>query len=406
MPMDFCIVHSEFPCHDRTSGGLRLHSLIGLLREAGHRCDYLLTTPQAERKRLGDEDYARYADDLSRMGVRLVDARGGAHRRYHWDVVIFEWYMAAAALLAEFRAWHPDAILITDSVDLTFKRWEAKATLSGLAADAVYAGKVRREELAVYAKSDLVLTLTPDESAEVERLLPGQPTFEVPNIHPMPAATRQESAVPELLFIGSFSHQPNVDAVRWFQREIWPAVKGAIPGCQWTIVGAEAPPDIASFDDPAITVTGRVPDTTPFLARCWISIAPLRFGAGMKGKVGEALAASAPLVTTSFGAQGYALVNGEHAFIADDTPGFTEAVIRVLGSRELRDALGAAGRRVVAERFGRDVMARKIPQLAGMLAQLPRKSAGLPAWVARLLLRGREQWQTRLGWRFRRSPSR
>lgn len=400
--MDFCIVHSEFPCHDRTSGGLRLHTLIALLREAGHRCDYLLTTPQAERKRLGDADYQRYAAELARMGVGLIDARGGAHRSHHWDVVIFEWYMAAAALLAEFRAWHPDAILVTDSVDLTFKRWETKAELSGAPADAAYAATVRREELANYARSDLILTLTPEESAEVVRLLPGQATFEVPNIHTIPDLVRQESATPELLFIGSFSHQPNVDAVRWFQRDVWPSVKKARPDCHWTIVGAEAPADIANLADPQVTVTGRVPDTMPFLARCWISIAPLRFGAGMKGKVGEALAAGAPVVTTAFGAQGYALVDGEHACIADDTPGFTGAVMRVLESRSLRDALGAAGRRAITGSFSREVMAGRIPQLIETLQRLPRKSTRLPAWAARLAIRGREQWQARIGWRFRR----
>ena len=403
--MDFCIVHSELPCHDRTSGGLRLHTLIALLREAGHRCDYLLTTPQAERKRLGDADYARYADDLARLEVRLVEARGGAHREYRWDVVIFEWYMAAAALLAEFRAWHPEAALVIDSVDLTFKRWEARAALSGELADATYAMKVRREELATYAKSDLVLALTPEESADIERLLPGLPTFEVPNIHTIPAVCRQESTVPELLFIGSFSHQPNVDAVRWFHREVWPLIRQAIPGCRWTIVGAEAPPDIANLRDPQITVTGRVPDTLPFLARCWVSIAPLRFGAGMKGKVGEALAAGAPVVTTSFGAQGYALVNEAHAFIADDAQGFATAVIRVLESGPLRASLGAAGKHAVAQRFGREVMAARIPQLVEALCRLPRKPGRLPVWAARLAVLGREQWQTRIGWRLKtRAP--
>jgi hypothetical protein len=100
------------------------------------------------------------------------------------------------------------------------------------------------------------------------------------------------------------------------------------------------------------------------------------------------------------------LVNGEHALIADDTPEFTSAVIRALESRGLRDALGAAGRRAVAERFSREVMAGQIPKLVGMLERIPRKPTPLPVWAARLALWGREQFQTRIGWRFRRNRHR
>lgn len=406
MPMDFCIVHSEFPCHDRTSGGLRLYTLIALLREAGHQCDYLITTPQAERRRLGDADYARYRGDLALLGVNVLESPARSYRDRRWDVVIFEWYMAAAALLKEFRAWHPRACLVTDSVDLTFKRWEAKAALSGAPDDIAFAKQVRQEELATYAQSDLVLTLTPEESTELARLLPDTPSFEVPNIHTIPTPKRVESQIPELLFIGSFSHQPNVDAVRWFHREVWPEVRAAMPACRWTIIGAEAPPDIAALGEASVIIAGRVPDTLPYLARCWVSIAPLRFGAGMKGKVGEALAAGAPVVTTAFGAQGYTLVDGEHALIADDAPAFAAAVIRLLGSPPLREALGAAGVRVIAGRFSREVMAERIPQLVEKLHRLPRRASRLPAWLARLLLRAHEQWQTHFGWRFRRQISR
>lgn len=403
--MRFCIAHGELPCHDRTSGGLRLYTLVALLREAGHPCDYLLTTPAAERTRLGHDDYARYIDDLTALGVRVIEGTPPAHHRYQWDVVIFEWYMTATALLTEFRAWHPNTRMVIDSVDLTFRRWEARAALTQLPADRDHAARIRREELASYRRADLVLTLTPEESADLQVLIPGLPCFEIPNIHAIPLLSRAEATDPELLFIGSFSHQPNTDAVRWFRDAIWPAIRAAEPRCRWTIIGAEAPEDIATIADPAITVTGRVPDTQPYLTRAWLSVAPLRFGAGMKGKVGEALAAGVPVLTTPFGAQGYGLCDGVSAVIAADADGLVAGALRLLGAEDQRHAMGMAGREAVIQRFSREVIAARIPDFIALLAHTtPRARFGLPA-LARLAYRLRDIWQRHLAWRLRRSAT-
>lgn len=404
--MRFCVAHGELPCHDRTSGGLRLHTLVALLREAGHPCDYLLTTPAAERGRLGDDDYARYIDDLTALGVRVIEGTPQARRRYQWDVVIFEWYMTAAALLTEFRAWHPKTRMVIDSVDLTFRRWEARAALTQSPADRDHAARIRREELATYRRADLVLTLTPEESADLQGLIPGLPCFEIPNIHAIPPLARAEAASPELLFIGSFSHQPNTDAVRWFRDAIWPAIHAAVPACRWTIIGAEAPEDIATIADPAISVTGRVPDTQPYLARAWISVAPLRFGAGMKGKVGEALAAGVPVLTTPFGAQGYGLSDGTSAIIAADADGLVAGALKLLGTAALRRTMGLAGREAVTQRFSRAVIAACIPDFITLLASTPPRSTIGLLGLARLGYRLRGVWQRHLAWRLHRSATR
>lgn len=399
--MRFWIVNSELPWHDRTSGGLRLFTLVSLLREAGHDCEYVLSTPAAERRRLGDDDYARYCADLTAMGVPV---REGVPR---WvgdaapDAVIFEWYMVAREWLPRFRALCPRARLIVDSVDLTYQRWHAKADLSGEPADREYARRVEFEELDTYGAADMVLTLTDEDARELDRRIVGLASFNIPNIHTLPGIRREETAAPSLLFIGSFSHQPNVDAVRWFHEAIWPEVRNRVPSVHWTIIGADAPPDILAMGNAAITVAGRVASTTPHLASAWISIAPLRFGAGMKGKVGEALAAGIPVVTTPFGVQGYGLLNGESALVAADAATFADHVVRLLDDRALRQRLADAGLRVVSDHFSREAISRRIPALAAAVTAAPvRRRYRLP----RLVLLGnliRAWWTRHMAWRLR-----
>jgi glycosyltransferase involved in cell wall biosynthesis len=399
--MRFWIVNSELPWHDRTSGGLRLFTLIELLCEAGHHCEYVLSTPEAERQRLGARDYARYCGDLAALGVSLLEGIPSRISGVAPDAVIFEWFIVARELLPRLRWLCPHARLIVDSVDLTYQRWHAKADLSGLPEDRAHADRVETEELDTYAAADLVLTLTDEDARELDRRLPGLPSFNIPNIHTLPGTRREETTPPSVLFIGSFSHQPNVDAVRWFHGSIWPSIRQRVPDVKWIIIGGDAPPDILAMADAQVTVAGRVPSTAPYLTSAWVSIAPLRFGAGMKGKVGEALAAEIPVVTTPFGIQGYGLVDGESVMVATDAAGFADQVVRLLGDRSLRLRLAAAGLAVVGSHFSRQAISRRIPALVSAVATAPLRQRTRFSRLACWRRDARDWWSRHVGWRFR-----
>src|SRR5262249_38799860 len=143
---------------------------------------------------------------------------------------------------------------------------------------------------------------------------------------PALAARRRGS----LLFVGGFQHAPNADAVLWFVREVRPRLLRIVPDIEVVLVGSSPPPEIRAFvESIGVRLTGYVPDTAPYLDRAWVSIAPLRYGAGMKGKVGEAMAAGLPVVTTSIGAEGMELEDGVTALVADTPEAFAEAVRRL-----------------------------------------------------------------------------
>ncbi len=400
--MRILIVNWELPVFDRTSGGLRLFTLLSLLTAAGAECDYILPAREREIQRFGIDEFDRYVLEMARHGINLrVGGIFDLLRAHTYNAVLFEFFTGAEKYGAVVRILQPQAVLVVDSVDLTYLRWSAMADVTGSAEDRARADDIMLRELGTYRHSDLVLTLTQDESAELVRQVPGVRTFEVPNIHLLPSIDREESSVPTVLFIGSFTHEPNIDAVKWMAREIWPKVLAACPDARLQVIGQFPPADLLLSDSQSIDLLGHVPSTLPYLASAWVSVAPLRFGAGMKGKVGEALAAGLPVVTTGFGAQGYMLNNGRSALIVDSSQGFADAVIALLGDAALRKRLGCQGKEIIRGHFSREAVAQSIPKLLLHLSSVrPSTTPWQLLRLRRFVLLLLDAWARHVSWRF------
>ena len=147
----------------------------------------------------------------------------------------------------------------------------------------------------------------------------------------------------DLVFIGNFNHRPNTDAVHFFVREIFPLVRAALPGVKLYLAGSNTTDEISAYQSEAIVVMGYVPDIEPLLASCRIFVAPLRFGAGMKGKIGDALSYGIPVVTTSIGAEGLGINDREQALIIDAPETFAEKISELYRDRELWQHLSDYG---------------------------------------------------------------
>ena len=162
---------------------------------------------------------------------------------------------------------------------------------------------------------------------------------------PLPAPPRDPAT---LLFVGNFSHPPNVDAAVRLCTEILPRIRHVHPEARVQIVGRDPTPAVERLARAQVVVTGAVPDVAPYLARCTVFTAPLREGGGVRMKLIEALQAGAPIVTTPLGAQGLGAVPGRDLLVADTALEFAAAVGRLLADPELRSALSAAGPALVA----------------------------------------------------------
>jgi glycosyltransferase involved in cell wall biosynthesis len=162
---------------------------------------------------------------------------------------------------------------------------------------------------------------------------------------PLPQVAEQDAIV----FSGNLEYHPNVEAVRWFAREVWPGVHAALPGAEWRLIGRN-PEAIAHLASDA-TVTGPVDDAIVELARGRVCVVPLLSGSGTRFKILEAWAAGRAVVSTTIGAEGLGARNGTHLILADTAMAFREAVVRLWNDPQLRLAIGDAGRRLYEERF-------------------------------------------------------
>jgi glycosyltransferase involved in cell wall biosynthesis len=241
-------------------------------------------------------------------------------------------------------------------VDVYFIRLEREARVTTDARVAEEARRYREIETRLARESALVWCNSEDDRREMLRAAPGVRVEVIPTIHTPHARGLPFDEREGLLFLGNLAHPPNRDAVIFFAREVWPLLRALLGDVKLFVVGDNVPEEIAALASPEVWVLGYVPDIEPLFASARVMVAPLRFGAGVKGKIGESLAHGLPVVTTSVGAEGMGLVDGEHALIADDARDLADATARAYTERELWQRLSDAGYSHVASHFTPEVV--------------------------------------------------
>jgi glycosyltransferase involved in cell wall biosynthesis len=214
--------------------------------------------------------------------------------------------------------------------------------------------KVRRSEVRACQNADLTIAVSDDDGRRLAEMAPSARVMSVPTgvdvDYFQPDATRQ---VPNrLVFSGSMDWYPNEDAMLHFVDVILPLVRRDIPDASLTIVGRRPSPKIEALGRQAgIYVTGTVDDVRPHIAAAPVYIVPLRAGGGTRLKIFEALAMGKPVVSTTVGAEGLAVAPGREIVLADDPEAFSQAVVALLRDPARRESIGAAGRRLVEQRY-------------------------------------------------------
>ncbi|MBA3768994.1 MAG: glycosyltransferase [Blastocatellia bacterium] len=163
-----------------------------------------------------------------------------------------------------------------------------------------------------------------------------------------------------MLFIGNMAHRPNRDGVLHFLNEVLPRIREKLPRIELTIVGAGTDDGIASHADENTRVLGYVPDLQPLLDQARVFVAPLRFGSGVKGKVGEAMSCGVPVVTTTIGAEGLGLTHEKNVLIHDHRESFANAVCSLMADDNLWQKISDESYRHVFENLTPEVIRERI----------------------------------------------
>jgi glycosyltransferase involved in cell wall biosynthesis len=201
----------------------------------------------------------------------------------------------------------------------------------------------------------------PDKVA-LRDVAPDVPITVVPNGVDLAAYEELGEAVYyDLLFTGKMDFRPNIDAVLWFGRSVLPLILERRPGATFAIVGQRPHPRLDVLrDTPGVTITGYVDDVRPYLAGARVYVAPLRVGGGTRLKLLEAMAMGKPIVSTTVGAEGFPVVNGQELILADEPENFAREVLDLLENPTRRARLAATGRAFAQANYGWDKL---VPQL-------------------------------------------
>ncbi|MGY0505940.1 glycosyltransferase [Luteimonas sp. e5] len=352
-PPRVLVVDATTPTPDRDSASLRMRGLLGLLLEEGAEVQFAAL----DRRHAGP-----YTRALQRSGVeawhapflRSWPAWFKAHGA-ELDLVILSRHFVASELLPLVRRHAPQARVVFDSVDLHYLREGREAELGADRAARRRAARTRRRELAVIAASDLTLVVSPAEQALLRTDAPDARVAVLSNLHELADGGKPFAERRDVVFVGGFRHPPNVDAVLWFAAEIWPAVRATLGDVHFDVVGMQPPDAIRALDGrDGIRVLGYVPDIDPWMDGARVAVAPLRFGAGVKGKINLSMAHGQPVVATACAAEGMYLTHGHDVLVAEDAGAFADAVITLYRDQELWQRLADNGRENIRRHFSAD----------------------------------------------------
>ncbi len=343
------VVDAWVPTPDKDSGSLRMVNLLGLLMGMGWHVVFCPINRRHE---------GRYTETLQNMGVEVWYQPYLSNfnefllgHGQQFQSVILSRHEVAAELYKTVRRHCPDAQIIFDTVDLHYLREQREAELEDSLQLKRIAEQTKRQELALIDKADLTLVVSQAEKELLAVAAPGQRVEVLSNIHETHGCRNDFEQRNDLLFVGGFQHPPNIDAVRWLCNDIWPLVAEQLADAKLHIIGSKMPDEITAFASDRVIVHGYVEDLEAFHDHCRVSVAPLRYGAGVKGKINSAMSYGLPVVATTCAVEGMKLDHEEQVLVADNTEDFAAEIIRLYNDKTLWQQLSDAGLDNVAEYF-------------------------------------------------------
>src|SRR5206468_3600196 len=331
------VIDHHLPMPDKDAGSARMFHILNILHELGHRVtfipDNLANIPP-------------YGEELQRRGIEIIyHPYIKKVRDYlmmhgsHFDAVVLSRCDFARKHIADVRLNEPQSRIIFDTVDLHFLRENRGAELID---DSELRRKAREKQQLEYDlidQADETWVVSDVEHRILKEEWPDKSIQIVSNIVDVPGSATPFSLRRDFLFIGSFQHPPNIDGVLFFMEKIYPLVGNRLADAKFYIIGDKAPPEIVALANDDVIVTGLQRDVRPFFDSVKLSVAPLRWGAGVKGKINQSMGFGVPVVATSLAIEGMNLTDHEDILVADDPAAFAGALIELYKSEDLWNRL-------------------------------------------------------------------
>jgi GT2 family glycosyltransferase/ubiquinone/menaquinone biosynthesis C-methylase UbiE len=347
------VVDHAVPRPDRHAGDVTMFRYLDLMATAGWRVVFAPMDGVAE---------GPAAEALETRGIELVRAPKTAedwleaHGR-HLHAVWLARPDVAQRMIGPVRA-HSSAMLAYYTHDLHHQRMRREAELRDDPMLHAEADRMEAVETAIFREVDRVTTPSEAEAVMIRALVPGREVVAIPPYFYEDSEIRAHDAAHfaarrDVVFVGGFPHTPNVDAALLLVNEVMPEVWREEPEARLVLVGYAPPPEVQALAGPRVVVTGHVPSVEPYLEQARLNLAPLRYGAGVKGKVVQALQHGVPVVTTAVGGEGIGLEPGVDALVEESSVALAAAALALFRDADRCAALSGSGAALVRRRFSR-----------------------------------------------------
>ncbi len=338
---------------------------------------------------------APYTRDMQRMGIECLYSPFVTSLEEHlakygktYDIVITFRMTAAERNIRTIKRHCPDAKYILHTSDLHHLREGREAELVSSDSLRRKAKKTKEKELAIVRLSDAVIVHSTVEKTMLEEELNSKQEDSRICLFPwaidIPGRTRSFDGRDGILFVAGFQHLPNKDAAVYFVKEIFPLVRKKLPGTFFRVVGSHIPDDVRDLAGHGVDIAGYVEDLASEMDRARITVVPLRYGAGIKGKIGTSLSYGVPCVSTSIGAEGMSLSPGDGVLVGDDPDVFASRVAELYEDKALWESSSTGGLAFVKKNYsleaGMDTM-KHIINVAGV-SYSPEAKKGIPSMAA------------------------
>lgn len=344
-----------WPEPDSSAAGTRILQLASLFQTEGYEVAFASAAQQTEyQANLEALGYATFS-------ISLNDASFDTWvHHFNPDVVVFDRFVSEEQFGWRVAENCPQALRILDSEDLHFLRFaRQKAVQSGLpfSVEMLYSDMAKRE-LASLLRCDLTLVISEYEMELLQEHfnISSEVLFYLPLFYEISQQHLSFNKRNGFMFIGNFIHEPNWDAVKQLATIVWPRIKKMLPQAQLHIYGAYPFPKVLQLHNPenGFWVMGRAASAKEVIAKSRVMLAPLRFGAGLKGKLIEAMANGTPTVTTSIGAEGIQDGFEWNGFVEDDFYAFADKAIALYTDEFLWNNAVVQGQKILTNRFKRE----------------------------------------------------
>ncbi|MGB3627728.1 MAG: glycosyltransferase, partial [Henriciella sp.] len=359
------IFDAEVPKPDKDSGSITAFNYVSIFCDLGYRVTFVPECLKWEGK---------YSRDLQRLGAEVLYAPSVKDARQYvldngedFDLFILSRVTTGGMFFNALKELYPEKPVIFDTVDIHHLRLQRQSELSGDLDLLAEANRLKEIELATCRNADATIVVSDYEVGYLRNEIGPFPSVVIPLIYEDFERKKGFKERTDIAFIGGYRHPPNIDAVHHLVEDVWPAVRELEIDARLHIIGSHMPHEFQAFSDKDINVVGFVEDLESYLENIRLTIAPLRYGAGVKGKVGNSLRMGVPVVATRVAAEGMGLVDGEHILVADNTIGFAQQIGKAYADEKLWEKLSVQGQNFALGKYGIGTTRAKLQNLVQSL---------------------------------------